>query len=100
MRHCVAQRKPSSRGLLGERFVTVTVPWTSGSVTAALTDVQGQTSSYVGAPTAVTTTTAIKAIGEGKGTVTLTIPTFADGDAYALTLTHSSVTPPQAGVTR
>ncbi|HVA08634.1 MAG TPA: glycoside hydrolase family 44 protein [Acidimicrobiales bacterium] len=69
--------------------ITVNVPWTSGSATVAMTYVSGQTLGAVTtAPSAVRTTATITPNGKGAGIVTISIPSFADGDAYGFTITH------------
>ncbi len=70
--------------------VTITVPWTSGTAALALSDFEGQTDTAVTAPTPVDSTATVVPNGSGGGTVTFSIPAFADGDAYGLSLTHSA----------
>ncbi|HEY2214905.1 MAG TPA: hypothetical protein VGH31_07610, partial [Acidimicrobiales bacterium] len=68
--------------------VTMTVPWTSGQVKIALSDIPGQTLGNTPAPTAVNSTATVVSNGNGTGTVSISIPSFADGDAYSFTVTH------------
>ncbi|HUC04922.1 MAG TPA: hypothetical protein VL961_05960 [Acidimicrobiales bacterium] len=69
--------------------VTVDVPFSSGTATLALTDIPGGTLGPVtSAPVPVTTTVPIQPVGNGKGAVTITIPSFADGDAYGISITN------------
>jgi hypothetical protein len=70
--------------------ITVTVPWSSGTAEVALTNVPGQNLGPVSTPpSAVDSTVPVTAAGPGEGTVTLTIPSFLDGDAYGFTITPS-----------
>jgi hypothetical protein len=69
--------------------VTVTVPWKSGTAQIALTDISGQNLGPVTSPPVpVDSTATITSAGSGKGTVTFTIPSFLDGDAYGFTITN------------
>jgi hypothetical protein len=87
-------------------LVTLNVPWTSGSATVALTDISGGSpdlpvggtnlASLQGlipqlpadAPTPVDTTYPIVPAGPGRGSISVLIPSFADGDAYSFSVTH------------
>ena len=66
--------------------VTVHVPWSSGTVNVALTDVPGQNVGPTPQPAPVDSAATIAAGSGGGGYVTINIPSFADGDAYGLTL--------------
>jgi hypothetical protein len=69
--------------------ITVDVPWSSGTANIALTDVPGQNlGPMTTAPVAVDSTAPITSIGGGTGTVTISIPSFLDGDAYGITITN------------
>jgi hypothetical protein len=70
--------------------VTVTVPWSSGTAEVALSDIEGQTLVGVGAPVPVDSAEPITPAGTGVGTFTISIPSFADGDAYGMVVTHST----------
>ncbi|HEY3844012.1 MAG TPA: IPT/TIG domain-containing protein, partial [Acidimicrobiales bacterium] len=70
--------------------VTITVPWTSGLAALALTDFEGQTDVAETAPTPANSTATVVPNGSGGGTVSFSIPSFADGDAYGLSLTHTT----------
>ncbi len=69
--------------------VTITVPWASGLADIAVSDIEGQNSSTVTAPTPVRAQAMIMASGGSSGTVTLSLPNFADGDAYGIVITHT-----------
>jgi hypothetical protein len=71
--------------------VSVTVPWSTGAVHIALTDYQGQSYSAQSAPLPTVSTQNITATGAQTGTVTFSIPSFADGDAYGLVITHTTL---------
>jgi hypothetical protein len=71
--------------------VTVTLPWSSGTADIALTDIEGQTETAVTAPAPSQSTMAIAPVGASTGTVTVSIPSFADGDAYGLVITHTTL---------
>ncbi len=74
--------------------VSVTVPWNGGSALIALTDIEGQTFSDAPATTPVASQADITSEGTDTGTATFDIPSFADGDAYSLVLTHSDALAP------
>jgi hypothetical protein len=87
-------------------LVTINVPWTSGSATVALTDIAGGSPDLpVGGtnlaslqglipelpaptPAPVDTTYPIVPAGPGRGSISVLIPSFADGDAYGFSVTH------------
>jgi len=81
------------------------VPWSSGTAHVAMTNVPGgQPALPVGGdpqglaalfptlpastPQAVTTDYPIVSSGKGRGTISILIPSFADGDAYGFSVTH------------
>jgi hypothetical protein len=70
--------------------VTVTVPWSSGTSVVTLTDVPGTKLGSTPAPTPVQSTVTVTPKGNGTGMITISIPSFADGDAYGFTITPSS----------
>lgn len=67
--------------------VSVKVPWSSGSVEVDETDISGEHITTYSPAAATHRTLPITAYGDGTGIVTTTIPAFADGDAWTLTLT-------------
>lgn len=67
--------------------VSVKVPWSSGSVEVAETDISGRDITTYSPAAATRRTLPITSDGHGTGIVTTTIPAFADGDAWTLTLT-------------
>jgi hypothetical protein len=70
--------------------VTMTVPWTSGTAKIVESDISAAIPTLPSAaPTPMTSTAVIVPTGNGTGTITLLIPSFADGDAYGLTVTQS-----------
>ncbi|HVA05750.1 MAG TPA: hypothetical protein VNG12_03310 [Acidimicrobiales bacterium] len=70
-------------------LVTVTVPWSSGAVNIALSRISGQLPELQSvAPTPVNSTAFIVPTGLHSGTISFSIPTFMDGDAYAVTITQ------------
>ncbi len=68
--------------------ITVTVPWHSGTVNVGLGDIGGQNLTPAYQPVPVQSTLKISPAGTNSGTVTIPISSFADGDAYSLTITH------------
>jgi hypothetical protein len=66
--------------------ITVTVPWRSGTVNVGLADIAGQNITPIYQPIPVTSTLKISPTGPNSGTVTIPISSFADGDAYSLTI--------------
>ncbi|HVA07198.1 MAG TPA: hypothetical protein VNG12_10710 [Acidimicrobiales bacterium] len=69
--------------------ITVTVPWNAGAVQIALTRVSGSLAMVpAGAPHQVFTGERITPDGPGKGSITISIPNFNDGDAYGLRISH------------
>jgi hypothetical protein len=68
--------------------ITLTVPWHSGTVSVSLGDIGGQNLTPAYPPVAVQSTLKISPAGANSGTVTIPISSFADGDAYSLTITH------------
>jgi hypothetical protein len=71
--------------------VTVTVPWSSGTVSVALTDIspEANTNDTISQPSPTTSSVKIVPIaGTSDGTVTIAIPSFADGDAYGFSFTN------------
>jgi hypothetical protein len=70
--------------------ITVTVPWNSGVVQIALTHISGSLAMLpaAGSPSQSFTGEHITPDGPGKGTITISIPTFKDGDAYGLSISH------------
>jgi hypothetical protein len=69
--------------------VTVTVPWTSGTANIALTDFEGQTAVPPSTPSPVNSVVPVVPNASGGGTVTISVPSFADGDAYGLVMSDS-----------
>jgi hypothetical protein len=71
-------------------MVTITVPWSSGTASVTEADISGALPQLPGsAPAPSSSTDLITPNGSGGGTVSVLIPSFADGDAYGLTVTHS-----------
>jgi fibronectin type III domain protein len=71
--------------------VTMVVPWSTGTVSVLLTDISGATPTLAAsAPSRQGLTESITPDGANKGTITLTIPRFRDGDAYGITVNHAS----------
>jgi hypothetical protein len=68
--------------------VTVKVPWNSGTAVIALSDIEGQNSNTTSKPNPVVSTSPISPTGGSDGTFAISIPSFADGDAYGLVVTH------------
>ncbi|HEY1827278.1 MAG TPA: hypothetical protein VGF87_04620 [Acidimicrobiales bacterium] len=82
--------------------LNVTVPWDSGNAAVALTDVAGQVLNQAQTPNTSTEVVAVAPGTGSTGTVSVTIPQFADGDAYGVVITPTSAslpTPPPAPVT-
>jgi hypothetical protein len=69
--------------------ISVTVPWSASKVRVAMSQVSGASLVPTGPPTPVISSTSSSPAGTRKSTVSLTIPAFADGDAYSFTITHS-----------
>jgi hypothetical protein len=69
--------------------VSITLPWSSGLADIAVSDIEGQNSSTVTASTPTQVQAVITAAGASSGTVTLSLPNFADGDADAIVITHT-----------
>jgi hypothetical protein len=68
--------------------VTLTVPWTSSSAVVSETDIPGQQLTVTSQPGVTWSgTVPVTPSRAGVGTVTLTIPALADGDAYSLQVT-------------
>ncbi len=67
--------------------INLKVPWTAGSVKVNAFDIQGQNLGAYSLPAAVTSIATITTTGPNQGTVSINIPSFADGDAYAFTVT-------------
>jgi hypothetical protein len=72
--------------------VTVTVPWSSGTVSVALTDFSpGSSTNTTITSQPSPTTSSVKIVpiaGTSDGTVTIAIPSFADGSAYGFSFTN------------
>jgi hypothetical protein len=84
--------------------LTITVPWTSGTAHLALTHISGGAPEFPPSPLAnfsllssllpgavpkpVDSIANITPAGPGQGTFTMTFPSFADGDAYGLSITQ------------
>jgi len=71
--------------------VTVTVPWSSGTVSVALTAIspEANTNDTISQPSPTTSSVKVVPIaGTSNGTVTIAIPSFADGNAYGFTFTN------------
>jgi hypothetical protein len=67
--------------------IELKVPWTAGSVKVNTFDIQGQNIGPYPLPAAVPSIDTITTTGANQGIVSITIPSFADGDAYAFTVT-------------
>ncbi len=69
--------------------VTLTVPWDSGSTKVTLTHISGATP-YLAASASKVSGLIVNVVkfASGVGTITFSIPSFADGDAYGITVTH------------
>jgi hypothetical protein len=79
----------STRGGAISVNITVTVPWSAGIAHIALSHISGVTPMLPSAaPTPALSEQLIKPAGGGRGTVTISIPSFADGDAYGLSIAH------------
>ncbi len=71
--------------------VAMTVPWSSGAATVVLSRIAGTLPEFgAGAPTTQSIPVAVAPAGANKGTITFTIPDFADGDAYGVDVTRVS----------
>jgi hypothetical protein len=66
--------------------ITVTVPWRSGTVNVGLADIAGQNITPIYQPRPVTSTLKISPTGPNSRTITIPISSFADGDAYSLSI--------------
>jgi hypothetical protein len=65
------------------------VPWDSGSTKVRLSRISGADPYLAaGAPSMSGVTVNVVKIASGLGTITFSIPSFADGDAYGVTITH------------
>lgn len=72
-------------------LVTLTVPWTSGEAHVAESDISGAFPTFPAmAPNPTSLSETIVPTGNGMGTITISIPSFADGDAYGFTVTQAS----------
>ena len=77
---------PSQLAAAVPATVEFTVPWSSGSVHVTETDIPGQSLNPIGPPSiAWSGDVPVNAVSATAGTVTVTIPAFADGDAYSIT---------------
>ncbi len=70
--------------------ITVTVPWAGGSARMTLDDIPNRSTPIDGPATVSDQTVPVTPIAGGKGVVIVTIPAFANDDAYSLELTRSS----------
>lgn len=70
--------------------ITITTPWASGQANISLSDISGGTIGNATAPVPVNSTATITPAGNGTGTLTILVPSFADGDAYAFTVTPAA----------
>jgi hypothetical protein len=69
----------------------IVVPWSTGTVRVFETAIAGQHTTTAERPGATSSSVAaIVAMPGGKGGVTVRIPAFADGDAYAVTLARTA----------
>jgi hypothetical protein len=69
--------------------VTLTVPWDSGSTKVQLSHISGATPYLAAnAPSFSGLKVNVVKIASGVGTITFSIPSFDDGDAYGVTITH------------
>jgi hypothetical protein len=75
-------------------LVTVTVPWTAGTVSVTLIDIPGQSLAPIFEPHPTVIDTTISPASATSGTITVSIPAFADGDAYGIKVTPIVVTSP------
>ncbi|HVA08632.1 MAG TPA: hypothetical protein VNG12_18005 [Acidimicrobiales bacterium] len=73
--------------------ITVNVPWSSGTALLVLTNVPGQTVGPTTLPAPVSSTATVSPTGNGQGTVSFSIPSFLDGDAYGFTITQARAGP-------
>jgi hypothetical protein len=86
---CPSSWPDYKRATQTEVIVTMTVPWTSGSAKVILTHISGALPILGGsAPSSSVQTVTVVPTGNGKGTITVPIGSFADGDAYGMTVTH------------
>jgi hypothetical protein len=86
---CPSSWPDYKRAAQTEVMVTMTVPWTSGSAKVILTHISGALPLLGGsAPSSSVQNVTIVPTGNGKGTITVPIGSFADGDAYGVTVTH------------
>ncbi|HWE68392.1 MAG TPA: hypothetical protein VG298_17265 [Acidimicrobiales bacterium] len=86
---CPSSWPDYKRATQTEVIVTMTVPWTSGSAKVILTHISGALPILgSSAPSSSVQTVTIVPTGNGKGTITVPIGSFADGDAYGMTVTH------------
>jgi hypothetical protein len=71
--------------------VQITVPWSGGSVNVSAQQIPGDLlSSLLSLSLPSVSTLSVTPTGNGDGTVSVTIPSFDDGDAYSLLVTPSS----------
>lgn len=71
--------------------ITLRLPWSSGTVSLSLAHIVGSTLGAEGPlPKLLLPPQRIVRAGPGSGTVTTTIPAFADGDAYSVVATRSA----------
>jgi len=86
---CNSSFPDSQRGPSVPVNVTVTVPWTSGTVHVSVTHISGLVASLpASAPGVSSTSLTVVPNGHGQGTVLYSIGNFADGDAYGFTITR------------
>jgi hypothetical protein len=69
--------------------MTVTVPWSSGTAQIVLTNIPGQAVGPSTLPAPVSSSAMVTPTGNGHGTVSFSIPSFLDGDAYGFTITNT-----------
>jgi hypothetical protein len=88
---CMEDWPVASEGSATSVDVTVTVPWSSGTVSVALTDIspEANTNDTISQPSPTTSSVKVVPItGTSDGTVTIAIPSFADGSAYGFSFTN------------
>jgi len=87
---CTTTFPNSKMQLPAEVTVKITVPWTTGTAEMSLSDIPGEEITPIPEPTPTASDVAVTPNGTGMGTCTITIPSFADGDAYGFTITNGT----------
>jgi hypothetical protein len=86
---CPSDWVDSARGSPIVVSISMTVPWSSGEAHVVLSHISGALPFWPAKSPALTGAVAkIMPAGAGKGVLSFSIPSFADGDAYGITVTH------------